>query len=83
MREASTMGEKSSSEETQLELPLAVSERLPPRAAERRSAQQNVDNARRAASALRAATVQREQKVHEARKAVMAIRRNQVRQGQS
>ena len=83
MREVSTMGDKSSSKETQLELPLAVSERLPPRAAERCSAQQNVDNARRAVAALRAATVQREQKVHEARKAVMAIRRNHARQGKS
>ncbi len=83
MREASTMGDKSSSKEPQLELPSAVFERLPPRAAERRSAQQNVYNSRRAVAALRAAAVQREQKVHETRKAVMAIRRNQARQGQS
>ena len=77
------MGDKPGSKETQLELPLGVSDRLPPRAAERHGAQRNVDNARRAAAALRAATVQREQKVNEARKAVMAIRRSQARQGQS
>ena len=58
MREASTMGDKSSSKEPQLELPSAVFERLPPRAAERRSAQQNVYNSRRAVAALRAAAVQ-------------------------
>ena len=82
-RESSTMGDRSGSKETQLELPLGVSDRLPPRAAERHNATRNVENARRAAAALRAATVQREQKVNEARKAVMAIRRTQARQGQS
>lgn len=70
------------SKEIQLELPLGASDRLPPRAVERRSARENVENAKRAAAALRAATVQREQKVSEARKAVMAIRRNQAMQGQ-